>query len=258
MTIKIGPAGIGELKNIEQTFKKYNEFGIKAAEIPFTYGVYIKDEEDIKNVRMASEKFGISLSIHAPYWINLNSKDENKIEKSKERILKCCEVGERLGAKIVVFHAGYYSGLKEDESYNNIKNAIFEMQKFIERKGWKIKIAPETMGKNSVFGSFEQIYNLHKETKCSFCIDFAHILARDKKVNYEKIKKLFTEDKWHCHFTGIVYGEKGEKHHKKTEKEDWEKLLQELKKIKNKEIVIINEAPDPFTDSIEGIRILNL
>ncbi len=256
MAIKLGPAGIGQVKNIEETFKSYNECGIKAAEIPFTYGVYIKKDEDIRRVREAAEIFDIRLSIHAPYWINLNSKDKNKIEKSKERILKCCEVGEKLGVKVVVFHAGYYSGMDEEESYQNIKNAILEMQDIIKKKGWRIEIAPETMGKNNVFGSFEQIYRLYKETNCSFCIDFAHILARDKKVDYEKIKKLFTKERWHCHFTGIVYGDKGEKYHKKTEREDWEKLFKELRKINNKEIVIINEAPEPVTDTIEGINIL--
>lgn len=253
MAIKLGPAGIGPVKDIEETFRKYKEAGIEAAEIPFTYGVYIKKDGDIKKVREASKKFDIKLSIHAPYWINLNSKEKKKIEDSKERILKCCEVGEKLGVYMVVFHPGYYAGMKEEETYENIKKAILEMQEFIKKKKWKIKIAPETMGKNSVFGSFEQIYRLHKETGCEFCLDFAHILARDKKVDYERIKKLFPEKKWHVHFTGIVYGEKGEKHHKKTEKEDWKNLFENLPK--DKDIIIINEAPTPVEDAVEGLRV---
>lgn len=257
MSIKLGPAGIGPVMNIEETFKKYEEAGIKAAEIPFTYGVYIKKPEDIKKVREASRKYDIKLSIHAPYWINLNSKDKKKIEASKKRILDCCEVGEKLGCEVVVFHSGYYSGMKEEETYENIKQAVLDMIKFIKEKKWKIKIAPETMGKVNVFGSFEQIYKLHKEAGCSFCLDFAHMLARDKKVDYKKLKELFLEKKWHCHFTGIVYGDKGEKYHKKTEKKDWKNLFEELKKIKDKEIIIINEAPTPFEDSIEGLEILN-
>ena len=85
MGIKLGPAGIGPVKDIEETFRKYKEAGIEAAEIPFTYGVYIKKDEDIKKVRNASKKFYIRLSIHAPYWVNLNSKEKKKIEKSN-----CC------------------------------------------------------------------------------------------------------------------------------------------------------------------------
>lgn len=256
MEIKFGPAGIGKVDEVEETFKFYKEQGIEAAEIPFTYGVYIKKLTDIKKVREAAKKFNINLSIHAPYWINLNSKDKKKIEQSKKRILDCCAVGEKIGCKVVVFHSGYYGGMKEEETYENIKQAILDIMKVIEKNKWKIKIAPETMGKTNVFGSFEQIYRLHKETNCSFCIDFAHILARDKKVDYEKLKQLFTEKKWHCHFTGIVYGDKGEKYHKKTEKDDWKKLFNELKKIKDKSIVIINEAPAPIEDSIEGLGIL--
>ena len=73
-------------------------------------------------------------------------------------------------------------------------------------------------------------------------------------MDYKKIKKLFGDSKsWHVHFTGIVYGDKGEKHHKKTETEDWEGLLKELPK--DKDIVIINESPDNVVDSSEGLEI---
>ena len=73
-------------------------------------------------------------------------------------------------------------------------------------------------------------------------------------MDYEKINKLFGKYKtWHCHFSGIVYGDKGEKHHKKTEKTEWKILLKELKELKDKEIIIINESPTPIEDSVEGL-----
>ena len=109
------------------------------------------------------------------------------------------------------------------------------------------------MGKINVFGSIEEVSRLVKETGCSFCIDFAHILAREKKVDYEKIKKLFPQKEWHCHFSGIVYGEKGEKHHKTTEKEEWKNLLNNLPK--DKEISIVCESPTLIEDSSEGMGI---
>ena len=109
------------------------------------------------------------------------------------------------------------------------------------------------MGKVNVFGSPEEISQLVKDTGCDFCIDFAHILAREKKVDYTKIKKLFPQESWHCHFSGIVYGEKGEKHHKSTEKEDWKNLLENLPK--DKEISIVCESPTLIEDSIEGMKI---
>jgi len=252
--IRFGPAGIGIVKTIEENFKEYNESGIKAAEIPFTYGIFIKKQEDIKAVKLASNKFNIKLSIHAPYWINLNSKEKIKIEQSKKRILDCCEIGERLGAEIVVFHAGYYGGMDKEETYQNIKTAISDMQKIVKKNKWKIKLAPETMGKINVFGSIEEIARLVKDTGCNFCIDFAHIEAREKKVNYSKIKLLFDkQSSWHCHFSGIEYGEKGEKRHIKTSKDKWKELLKNLPQ--NKEITIINESPDPIGDTLEGLKL---
>ncbi|MBD3252674.1 TIM barrel protein [Candidatus Pacearchaeota archaeon] len=251
--IRFGPAGIGPVKEIEETFSEYRKLGIRATEIPFTYGIFIKKQEDMKSVKKASEKFDIKITIHAPYWINLNSKEKLKIRQSKERILKCCEIGDKLGAKKVVFHAGYYSGMSQEETYENIKNSVLDMQEVIKKNNWKIKLAPETMGKINVFGSIDQIANLVRDTRCSFCLDFAHILARDKKIDYKKIKKLFPEKQWHCHFSGIVYGEKGERRHIKTSSKNWKNLLENMPK--NKEITIINESPDPIGDSVLGFKL---
>lgn len=109
------------------------------------------------------------------------------------------------------------------------------------------------MGKVNVFGSIDEISRLVKETGCEYCIDFAHILARDKKVNYAKIKNAFPSKIWHVHFSGIVYGEKGEKHHKETEKSEWQELLKNLPK--DKEIVIVNESPSMIVDSEIGLKL---
>ncbi len=252
MAIIFGPAGLGGIKEAEDNLEEFRKKGLKACEIAFTYGVYIKDKKDAERIGKRAKELGISLSIHAPYYVNLNSNEKSKREATKKRILDCCEIGEYLGAKTVVFHPGYYSKDKE-ESYDNIKKGIIEIMEIIKDKGWKIKIAPETMGKINVFGSIEEISRLVRETGCSFCIDFAHILARDKKVEHEKVEKLFYQKKWHVHFSGIVYGEKGEKHHKTTEKEEWNKLLENLPR--DREIVIINESPTMLEDSVEGLKI---
>ena len=86
MAIKFGPAGLGGVEHAEAILKKYSELGFEACEIAFTHGVYIKKKEDALRIGAAAKKFGISLSIHAPYWINLNSAEPEKILKSKERI----------------------------------------------------------------------------------------------------------------------------------------------------------------------------
>ena len=255
MSIKFGPAGLGSVATAEKVLESYSKLGLKACEIAFTYSVYIKNKEDAVRIGKKARELGIELSIHAPFFVNLNSEEKEKREATKKRILACCERGEELGAKIVVFHPGYY-GTDREKAYERIKEGILELMKEIKKKGWKIKIGAETMGKVNVFGSLEEISRLVKDTGCSFCIDFAHILARDKKVDYQKVAELFPQKEWHVHFSGIVYGEKGEKKHKTTERKEWEELLLELKKIdKDKEIRIVNESPTLVEDSVLGLKI---
>jgi len=254
MTIHFGPSGLGPVKEAVENLEEYHRLGLSACEIAFTYGIYIHDKEAIDIGKKAKE-LGIKLSIHAPYYINLNSKEKEKIEASKKRILDCCAIGEKLGAYRVVFHAGFFSGMDKEESYQNIKKAIIEIMDEIKKNKWKIKIAAETMGKINVFGSMEEISRLVEDSGCSFCIDFAHIEARDKKIDFEKINKLFVQhSEWHCHFSGIVYSDKGERHHIKTPKDKWKEILKNIPK--NKEIVIINESPDQIKDSVEGLKIM--
>jgi len=253
MAIKFGPSGFGGVKEAISNLEEYHKLGLSACEIAFTYGPYIKSEEDARAIGKAAERLGIKLSIHAPYWINLNSSESEKIEKSKERILACCKVGTWLGAYIVVFHPGYYSDDKE-ETFQNIKKAILEVMEESKKKGYTPKLAPETMGKVNVFGSVEEIARLVDETGCEMCIDFAHILARDKEYHFDEVLKMFEKkDVLHIHFSGIEYGELGEKKHKKTTEDELRALIEHLPR--DKEFVIVNESPDPVEDSVLGLNI---
>jgi deoxyribonuclease-4 len=260
MTIRFGPAGLGaKLENAAASLERYHKMGIRACEIPFTYGIFIKEDKhgkEIKEIKDAVKKFDIKLSIHAPYWLNLNSKEKEKIQASKKRILGCCKIGELLGAEIVVFHAGFYGGMDKEGCYQNIKKAIIEIMDKIKKEKWKIKIAPETMGKLNVFGTPEEILRLVKETGCSFCLDFAHMHARNMgKSSYNEIYEQFRHfSKLHCHFSGINFGDKGEISHKLTPESEIKKLLDALPK--DKDITIINESHDPLGDSLKALRIL--
>lgn len=251
MNVKFGPAGLGPTKTAQKILEEYKSLGLEACEIAFTYSIYIK-EIDAPIIGRKAKDLGISLSIHAPYFVNLNSQEKEKRETTKKRILECCKIGHLLGAKTVVFHPGYYSKDK-NQTYLTIKEGILEILHEIKKNRWNIKIAPETMGKVNVFGSAEEISKLSQETGCSFCIDFAHILAREKNVDYKKIISLFPQKEWHVHFSGIEYGEKGEKNHVSTSKEIWLNLLRNLPR--DKEITIINESPTMLQDSVEGLKI---
>jgi len=257
MSIKFGPAGLGGVKQAVSNLEKYSELGLRACEIAFTYGVYIKESQkkEIAEIRSTARKLGITLSVHAPYWINLNSKEKVKIEQSKKRILDSCKIGELLGAKYVVFHPGYYGGMEAEEAYQNIKGEMLELQAEIKKHKWKIKLAPETTGKVNVFGKEEEILRLVKDTKCSLCVDFAHLLARSKgELDYAKIYGMLKHFKTlHIHFSGIEWGEKGEKRHKLTPESEIKKLLKVLPA--NKDITLINESPDPVGDSVKSLDI---
>jgi deoxyribonuclease-4 len=254
MTIRFGPAGLGKVKEAISNLEMYHNLGLKACEIAFTYGIYIKEKEDAVKIGDKAEEMGIKLSIHAPYWINLNSLDKKKAEESKRRILDCCKIGTLMKVHRVVFHAGFYSGMEKGKAYENIKSRIIEMQEEIKKEKYTPKLAPEIMGKINVFGSIEEISKLVRETGCSFCIDFAHILARYKNYLIKgTVSEFENEKELHIHFSGIEYGEKGEKNHKETPEKDLRELITHLPKEKS--ITIINESPSPVRDSVLGLKI---
>ena len=126
-----------------------------------------------------------------------------------------------------------------------------------EPKETKVFIDPGHGGSDpgAVFGSVEEIARLVEETGCGFCIDFAHVLARYGEHRFELLENSFKQKKWHCHFSGIEWGEKGEKKHIDTTPKNWKDLFKGLPK--GKDIVIISEAPNPGGDAVEGLEIYN-
>jgi endonuclease IV len=82
--------------------KEISKLGLDALEVEFTYGVKITNAE-AKRVGELAKKANISLSIHAPYYINLASEDSKKQKESIQRILDSAERGHYLGAKEIVF-----------------------------------------------------------------------------------------------------------------------------------------------------------
>jgi len=254
--IKFGPSGLGPVKEAIKNLEMFKDQGLEACEIAFTYGIYIKNEE-AKKIGEAAKKLGIQLSIHGPYWINLNSVEPEKIKRSKERLIKCLEIGTHLGAKYIVFHPAFYGKSTKEETYLNTKNAILELEEIRKKEKYTPKLAPETMGKINVFGSIEEIAQLVTDTKCHACIDFAHILARSGgEYRFKETLNLFKSlNELHIHFSGIEYGEKGEKRHLITPEMEWDKLIQSLPK--DKSVVVINESPNRIEDAIIGLKKYN-
>jgi len=254
--ILIGPAGTGgaSLEN----FEYLKQQDVDAVEIEFTYSIWM-DKKQAEKIAELNKKLKLKLSIHAPYYINLNSEDKKKIEASKKRILKCCEIGNSLGAKYIVFHPGFYQKDSKEKTFENIKKQILVMQKEISKNKWQVELAPETTGKASQFGSLDELVKMKKETGCGICIDFSHLKARENgKISYEEMAGKISKAHLghiHCHFSGIEFTEKGERRHLLTPEKEIKELFSALKKH-SIDCTIINESPDPLGDVIKMKKLL--
>ena len=254
MSIKIGPAGTSGIGYVEG-LNKCRELGLEALEVEFTYGVRMSNQE-AKEIGLLAKKNNVSLSVHGPYYINLASLDKKKVAASIKRIMDSCERAHYLGAKHVVFHAAFYQKFSKEECYNIVKKEIEGMQGAIKKNRWDVILSPEATGKASQFGDVDELLKLHNETGCGFCIDFAHIKARNGKIDYDNLfGKLARISHIHSHFSGIEYTKKGERKHIITPNEEIRKLLFFIKKY-DKDATIINESPDPWGDCVKTKKIL--
>ena len=249
--IKIGVAGVSEQEIPELVLNN-----IFAGEVEFVRQIYLTNEK-AKILGQAANWKNFDLSIHAPYFINLNSEKKDIVHASKERILSSCERAHNMGAKNVVFHPGYYGERGKLETYENIKQRILEMQEVITEKKWNVKLCPETMGKINVFGSWEETKELVKQTGCGFCMDFAHMKARNfGDIDFEDyVKKIKKFKHVHCHYSGIHWTDKGEKNHELVDMKEAKELLSLLVKHKVN-CTIICESPDSFGDVLKMNKIL--
>jgi len=263
MKIRLGPAGNCILSKGEDTLdslRNLKKNGLDAQEIEFVRSVYMNNNY-AKRVGELAKNLDIKLSVHAPYYINLASKEKPKIHASKKRILDSCERADLMGAKYVVFHPAYFGGMEKEKVYHIVLEHMKDMQSTIEKKKWDVFLAPETTGKHSALGSLDETLRLAKETGTKFCIDSAHLWARlqgglDFKEMFEKLKK--TKEKfYHFHFSGIEYTMKGEKNHVNLGENgpDFKEFAKELLKTKI-DSTIICESPVTWRDSLKMKKIL--
>lgn len=253
--ILIGPGGTAGL-GYDEGLKKINELGLDALEVELTHGINISNAT-AKVVGELAKKLNISLSVHAPYFINLASDEKAKINASKVRILQSCERMHNSGGGPVIFHPGFYQKRTKEETYSIIEGEILDMMKTIKQKKWDVTLALETTGKHSAFGSLDELLSLVKEIKCSLTLDFAHLKARSEgKMSYGEMLDKVKHFKYiHSHFSGIEWTSKGEKRHLLTPEKEIRELLQEILKRKLN-ITIINESPDVIGDSVKMKEIL--
>lgn len=239
--------------------KKTAEMGLDAMQVAFTHGIYMGLKEAEKTGKVAKE-VDVELTVHAPYYINLASEKPKVIRDSKKRILDSLHRGEKMGAKVVVVHGGYY-GKDKENGIKMIFDASKEISDIIEKNGWKIKLGLETMGKQKSFGTLDEIIDVSKRIKNVIpYLDVAHIYAGkggniDYKEIFDKLKALKLKN-YHSHFSGIKYslvgiGRGNEKEHVPLSEAgpDLKGLAKEILKRKLS-ITLISESPLLEQDAI--------
>lgn len=265
--LRIGTAGTpistpksknGTLAGIERV----RELGLDAMELEFVRGVYIKTEEKAQEVKECAEENNVKLSIHAPYFINLNSDEKIKIKQSMERIIGSAEVAHWCGAGSVVIHSAFYGKSTQEEVYDKVKEGYEILCDELLNLGIKdVKLRPELMGKHSQFGSLEELVKLSNEIGGAVapCIDFGHYIARygEKNNNYESFCNIFETlgEKYckdvHIHFSDIEFSEKGERKHLIFDEGTlkWRDMVKAWKKYKIEGIAIC-ESPNIEVDAL--------
>jgi len=176
-------------------------------------------------IKAAGAQQGVALSVHAPYYINLNATDE-EWPKSRKRLMDAAHYGNLAGATDIIFHPGSYFGGDPAEV---LKVALPRLQGCVDElreAGNPVTLRPETMGKSAMLGSFEDALAMSKLGQVLPCLDFAHLHARpgDGTMNtyeewaayLEAYRRELGQDalkRLHIHLSGIEYGPKGEKNH---------------------------------------------
>jgi deoxyribonuclease-4 len=238
------------------------ELQLGCMEIEFVQGVRMSGESAIL-VGETAAKAGIKLSAHAPYFINFNAREPEKIRASQNRLLQTARIASLCHAESIVFHAAFYLGDPPEKAYTTLKKYLEEVISQLRRENNRLWIRPEIMGKLSQFGTIEEVLNLSTKLEgVAPCLDFAHWHARSGKFNsYQEFASILEQveqqlgraalDNMHIHVSGIAYSKKGEIKHLNLKDSDFQyaELLKALKDYDAKGIVIC-ESPNLEEDAL--------
>jgi deoxyribonuclease-4 len=183
-------------------------------------------EAKCAEIKATGQAHGVALSVHAPYFINLNANDL-EWPKSRKRLMDAAHYGNLAGATDIIFHPGSYFGRDPKEVLQVALPRLRDCARELRQAGNPARLRPETMGKSAMLGSLEDALIMSAEIEGVLpCLDFAHLHARpgDGSANsYDEwmamlrlVKKHLGASalkQIHIHLSGIAYGPKGEKNH---------------------------------------------
>ena len=228
VSARFGPAGSAQsfqqmgYRSSAQVPEYLSLFGLDAFEYQCGRGVRV-NEEMAKHLRENAEKYGIALSLHAPYYISLSSVEEEKRKKSVDYIVQSARAARLIGADRITVHSGSCGKITREKALDLAKDTLKKAILVLDDLGFgDLHLCPETMGKVNQLGTLEEVMELCSLDERLFpCIDFGHLNARTfgsirGKEDYKKI--LDTIENWlgidrlkcfHSHFSKIEYTEKG-------------------------------------------------
>jgi deoxyribonuclease-4 len=208
------------------------EMGLFALELGWVQSVRVSEGTCLQ-IRAAAEANDVRLSVHAPYYINLNA-DDQEWPKSRKRLMDAAHYGNLAGATDIIFHPGSYFGRLPQEvlplAIERLQGCVAELR----LAGNPVILRPETMGKSAMLGSLQDTLAMSQAISGVLpCLDFAHLHARpgDGSFNtydewmaileaYAKTLGQAALENLHIHLSGIEYGPKGEKNHLPLEEAD--------------------------------------
>ncbi len=153
------------------------EMGLFALELGWVQSVRVSPET-CGAIQEAAREKQVLISVHAPYFINLNA-DAEEWPKSRQRLMDAAYYGNLAGATDIVFHPGSYFGNSPAETLpvaiERLRGCVDELR----AAGNPVILRPETMGKQAMLGSLEDTLVLSREIQgVEPCLDFAHLHAR--------------------------------------------------------------------------------
>ena len=220
-----GPAGNAEnfpYKSSADAPKWLKEIGLDCYEYQCGKGVRV-GEAAARKVGLAAVEHGISLSLHAPYFINLANPDPEALQKTIGYITGACLVADWMGARRVVIHSGALMKRTRREAQDIALRSLKEVITACDGAGFShITLCPETMGTINQLGDLDEVLELCTlDQRLIPCVDFGHLYARslgadqgteacDRMLDrMEEVLGPERASRFHSHFSHIEFTPNG-------------------------------------------------
>ncbi len=208
----------------ESGIRRIGELGLGCMEVEFVRGIAMT-RATARTVGRVADTEGVTLSAHAPYYVNLNARDPKKAAASESRILRTAWLAYVFGARSAVFHCGFYMEDDPETAFESIRARVERMTREVETSCPGLRLRPEVTGKASTFGTLDEVVRLCEQIEgLAPAVDFAHWHARTGEANsyaefadmLEQIGNRLGDEAlrdMHIHVSGIEYGPRGERRH---------------------------------------------